>query len=171
MTKAIEPASTPGVFRPDSLVHHTYLLEASERLYRLCCKVERPTKNAEHCCRGSAYEIAYMREHQQLQRALAANRALVQQLSQARAKAAYYEELWTATGASRQRQRFVARHGCGNRNAPARLVSPHVSYQPDTCTSSVQHGKVDSMDSAQVWMRGGDGRYVLVPVYVTMVTG
>ncbi|CRK40311.1 hypothetical protein BN1723_015716 [Verticillium longisporum] len=133
MTKAIEPASSPGVFRPDGLVHHTYLLEASERLYRLCCKVERPTKNAEHCCQGSAYEIAYMREHQQLQRALAANRALVQQLSQARAKAAYYEELWTATGASRQRQRFVARHGCGNRNAPARL-----------------HGKVDSMDSAQV---------------------
>ncbi|KAG7138121.1 hypothetical protein HYQ46_008364 [Verticillium longisporum] len=169
MTKAIEPASSPGVFRPDSLVHHTYLLGASERLYRLCCKVERPTKNAEHCCQGSAYEIAYMREHQQLQRALAANRALVQQLSQARAKAAYYEELWTATGASRQRHRFVARYGCGNRSAPAGLASPHVSYQPDTCTSSVQDGKVDSMGSTPVWMRDGDGRYFLSPVYGTMV--
>ncbi|EGY20838.1 uncharacterized protein VDAG_02362 [Verticillium dahliae VdLs.17] len=98
VTKPFECETALGAFQPGALGGSTRLLEASEKLYRLCHATgKNPVEVAKSDCPGSKYDIAFQQEHRRLEDVLKANSALTDQLVQARANEAYYKQLWTMT--------------------------------------------------------------------------
>ncbi|KAM9874252.1 hypothetical protein VDGL01_11685 [Verticillium dahliae] len=95
--KPFECKTALGAFQPGALGGNARLLEASERLYRLCHATRaNPVEVAKKSdCWESKYEVAFQQEHRSLEDILRANSALTDQLAEARANEAYYKRLWT----------------------------------------------------------------------------